>query len=153
MKIFEMTRGDLIDVVRLAAQLGYSNIQDGIEERFSEIQNAKRFALFVARSDQGNVTGWIQINAEPTSLLIGARADIAALVVDEKCRGLGIGKALLLRAEEWAMENQLSLIRVRSNVKREDAHRFYQREGYTLAKTANMFTKKIGDSDSDLSST
>jgi GNAT superfamily N-acetyltransferase len=144
MKILEMSREDLSDVIRLAAQLGYPDVRDGIEERFAEIKNTKRFALFVARSDQGRVTGWIQINVEPTSLLIGARADIAALVVDEKCRGLGIGKALLLRAEEWAKENQLSLIRVRSNVKREGAHRFYQREGYALAKTSNMFTKNIG---------
>ena len=143
MKIEKMVRSDLNDVVRLAAQLGYPNIQDRIEERFAEIQSTKQFALFVARSDQGLITGWIQINAEPISLLIGARADIAALVVDDQHRGQGVGKALLLRAEDWAKENQLSLIRVRSNVRREGAHRFYQREGYVLSKTSNMFTKTL----------
>jgi hypothetical protein len=33
---------------------------------------------------------------------------------------------------------------VRSQIKREDAHRFYLREGYVRTKTSVVFTKELG---------
>lgn len=142
MKIIKMVREDLIEVTRLAEQLGYPNSVEEIAERFDEITNDPHYAIFVAKAE-GKVLGWIQINHEPKTLLLGPRADIAALVVDENSRSQGLGKALILRAEEWARENNVPLVRVRSNSKREAAHRFYQREGYTLSKTSHIFVKKI----------
>jgi GNAT superfamily N-acetyltransferase len=64
-------------------------------------------------------------------------------VVDEKLRGLGLGAALVKAAEDWAKEKKLSLVRVRSNIIRESAHRFYQREGYHIKKSWHLFTKAL----------
>lgn len=145
MKIVEMDFQDLESVTDLARQLGYPNSKKEIETRFIEIQSQSQYALFVAKSDTNNILGWIQVNVEPISLVVGPRAEIATLVVDEKCRGQNIGKALLARAEEWAHEKKMTLVRLRSNLKRHDAHRFYQREGYEISKVSNIFTKNIGE--------
>ena len=140
----DMTVQDLESVTDLARQLGYPNSQAEIRSRFLEIQNQGQYALFVAKSETEQVLGWLQVNVEPISLVVGPRAEIAALVVDEKCRGQNIGKALLRYAEKWALEKKISLVRLRSNLKRHDAHRFYQREGYEISKVSNVFTKNIG---------
>jgi GNAT superfamily N-acetyltransferase len=143
MQIREMSLTDLLEVSELAQQLGYPSTHEDLNRRFSEIEGNKDYGLFVATSSNGKVLGYVQINFEPKTLLIDTRADIAALVVSETSRSQGIGAALLKKAEEWAKKKSISLIRVRSNLKRQDAHRFYVREGYTLSKTSNQFTKHL----------
>lgn len=71
------------------------------------------------------------------------RVEVAALVVDEACRGLGVGKALMRHTEEWAVEQGCAAVSLRSNVIREGAHRFYQGLGYAVVKTQHAFRKKL----------
>lgn len=140
-----MTEADLPVVLGLAAQLGYpGNTIGSFAERFAEIQKSPDHALFVARNELGKTIGFIQIHREPHTLLSGPRADVGALVVDQQERGQGVGAALLRRAESWAREKRLPLIRIRSNVKREKAHQFYRRNGYAIAKSWHLLTKTIG---------
>lgn len=139
-QISRMTTADLPRVTELAAQLGYPQDGEGLGRRFQAIVNHSDYALFVAKVSN-IVVGWAQINIEPLTLLVEPRAEIAALIVDEKYRGQNIGQALLAEAESWAFEQGIQLLRLRSAVTRTDAHRFYQREGYTLAKTSCVFTK------------
>jgi GNAT superfamily N-acetyltransferase len=143
-KIERMTSSDLNDVTDLAIQLGYPNTVEAVASRFEEIQGAPDYALFVAKDEDGKVVGYIQINREPCTLLAGPRADVAALVVDQTVRSKGIGAALLQEAEKWAVVQGLSMIRVRSNVSRTDAHRFYQKNGYEISKTGHTLIKAIG---------
>ena len=126
----------------LGGQLGYLFSIEEIQRRFAEISNTTH-KLYVAKDDQDQVLGWLQINREPASLLSDPRAEVSALVVDEKCRGKGIGTALLLKAEEWAVENKLSMVRIRSNTIRKEAHLFYQKQGYKIKKSWHLFTKKL----------
>jgi hypothetical protein len=44
-------------------------------------------------------------------------------------------------AEEWARQQGLGNIVVRSRATREAAHRFYLREGYAQTKISAVFTK------------
>lgn len=143
MKIRKMQEQDLEDVLNLAAQLGYPITLNDLTTRFIEIQKLDNYALFVAQLDTNIVAGYIQINHEPKTLLTGAKADVAALIVDEAYRGKCIGSQLLAAAEAWAKNQNVEIIRVRSNVKRLDAHRFYLREGFELSKTSNIFVKAI----------
>ncbi|MBL7688048.1 MAG: GNAT family N-acetyltransferase [Bdellovibrionaceae bacterium] len=136
-----MNPSDLPEVAQLARQLGYPVDVREIENRFSLISDNSDYALFVAKTDENKAVGWIQINREPKSLLISDYADVAALVVDENYRGKGIGKLLLQEIEKWARQNKIKQIRLRSNSKRTDAHRFYLREGYQISKLANIFMK------------
>ena len=66
---------------------------------------------------------------------------IGGLVVDREYRKQGIGRRLLVRAEEWAAQQGCSLVRLWSNVKRVEAHGFYERAGYTNLKTQYSFAK------------
>lgn len=143
MKIFKMERDDLPSVNLLANQLGYPTSLQEIQDRFQSILNHPDYALYVAKSTDHEILGWIQINKQPLSLLTGPTVEVAALVVDENCRGQGIGKALLQVAEKWALENNITTVQLRSNISRQDAHRFYVREGYDGAKQSILFTKKL----------
>ena len=69
---------------------------------------------------------------------------IGGLVVDREYRKQGIGRRLLVRAEEWAAQHGCSVVRLTSNVKRIDAHAFYERVGYTNLKTQYSFAKSLG---------
>lgn len=71
------------------------------------------------------------------------RAEIGGLVVSAPARGRCVGAQLVARAEAWAREQGLSAILVRSQIAREDAHRFYLREGYQRTKTSAVFTKPL----------
>ncbi len=138
-----MQERDLSDVCKLAIQLGYQVTLTDVATRFKEIQSLDGYALFVAQVDTNKVIGYVQINYETKTLLAGSKADIAALVVDEGHRGQRVGSKLVAAAEEWAKQQNVEMIRVRSNVKRTDAHRFYLREGYELSKISNIFVKSV----------
>ena len=45
------------------------------------------------------------------------------------------------RLEQYAEENSISFIRLNSAMKREDAHNFYERIGYTCDKVQKRFIK------------
>lgn len=138
-----MIISDLAEVGNLAEQLGYPSALDDLKNRFHEIEHSSDYALFVARSESDKVIGYIQVNRESRTLLAGPRADVAGLVVDKNERSKGIGAALLKQAEIWAKENQLPLVRIRSNIKRNEAHRFYQKNGYEIKKSWHLLVKEI----------
>lgn len=144
MVIDVMRTQDLDDVRRLASQLGYDCASYEIASRFAAIHNSAAHQLFVARNAEGGrAVGWIHVTIETLSLLGEPRADVSALVVDEACRGSGVGRALLAAAEDWAREQGLSLVRIRTNTKRERAHRFYEKSGYSLLKSWHLFVKDV----------
>jgi GNAT superfamily N-acetyltransferase len=144
MKIEEMRDSDLHTVQRLACQLGYDCTAEEVARRFEALHRSPSHRLLVARElAEKRVVGWIHLAVENFSLLGEARADVAALVVDEKFRGGGIGAALLKAGEAWAQEQGLGLLRVRTNTQRVRAHRFYERAGYKLSKTSHLFVKEI----------
>src|SRR5262245_58006904 len=98
-------------------------------------------ALLVAAS-AGRLDGWIQVSFSRI-FESPATAEIAGLVVDEDRRGAGIGPQLVSAAEDWARGRGCAAIRVRSNVVRERAHRFYEREGYGRIKVQQVFEKPL----------
>jgi GNAT superfamily N-acetyltransferase len=70
-------------------------------------------------------------------------AELAGLVVGDSARSRGIGALLLRAAEDWARNRGFARLRVRSNVVRERAHRFYLREGYIERKRQVVFDKTL----------
>ncbi len=137
-----MMESDMVRVVVLAGELGYELSLEDAANRFGRLRGHRDYAFFVAIINE-EVVGWIQVNRDTEALLLGPRADIAALVVDQRMRSSGIGKLLLKEAEAWARDQGLYEIRVRSSIRREGAHRFYLREGYCLLKTGHTFQKTL----------
>ena len=132
---------DAAAVARLVVQLGYPLATVGAQQRVINLGKDPDEALYVAVVES-RVVGLIQVS-RTEALEYDPLAEIRALVVDEEHRGGGVGKALVARAEAWARERGLPVMRVRSNVKREQTRIFYERNGYAVTKTQNVFDKKL----------
>jgi GNAT superfamily N-acetyltransferase len=142
MKIRVLHLEDLEQMLQLCAQLGYPSTMEELTHRFHEFFKSDQHAVFVA-DEADKIVGFIQVNRESVTLVAGPRAEISALVVDEKYRGKKVGSQLIEVAENWCRNQNLPLIRIRSNIKRETAHKFYQNRGYKIEKSWHLFTKKI----------
>jgi GNAT superfamily N-acetyltransferase len=133
---------DAEQVAQLALQLGYESSPEDISRRIVALEKNPDAAMFVADMD-GVVVGWCTINRERQTLLSEGNAELTAIVVDASHRGKSVGSKLLKSSEEWAKNRGLSLIRLRSNVKREEAHRFYLGAGYSILKSWHCFVKDL----------
>lgn len=98
-------------------------------------------ALYGAERD-GRLVGFVHV-FERHVLENEPFAEAGALVVDEAARGTGAGRALMEAAEAWAASRGLATLRLRSNVVREPAHRFYERLGYRVTKSQHVFVKRL----------
>ncbi len=141
MSIRRLAVDDAEAAAELSSQLGYPCSAGDLRERIEEMLRAADRVAFAAVAD-GQMVGWIDAAMErhlqaPASVVIGG------LVVREDMRGLGVGKLLCVEVEEWARSKSVPLVRVRSQIKREDAHRFYLRDGYSKVKTSFVFEKPV----------
>ena len=132
---------DTARIAELCGQLGYPSSCEQVDARLRAHQGAEEHAIFVGEQGQ-EVVGVLDVFVMRT-VESEPRAEVAALVVDEKCRSCGVGQLLLERAEAWAREHGCAEIGLRSNVIRERAHRFYERQGYRVVKTQKTFRKSL----------
>jgi GNAT superfamily N-acetyltransferase len=65
------------------------------------------------------------------------------MVVDEKKRRSGVGRALMAAAERWAKSRGVKLLRLRTEISRADAHAFYESLGYARLKTQHVYRKPL----------
>jgi PhnO protein len=139
--IRRLTVDDAEAAAELCSQLGYPNSADDLRRRIDEMSRSTDRIAFAAVVN-GQMVGWIDAAME-RHLQSPASAVIGGLVVREDTRGLGVGRRLCLEVEEWARSQSVPLVRVRSQIKREDAHRFYLRDGYRKVKTSVVFEKPL----------
>ena len=132
---------DAAVLATLLGELSYPSTEEEARERLERLSGRDDHAVFVAVSD-GVVAGWIHLFVLP-SMEHPPMTVISGLVVSEPRRGLGIGARLVLEAEAWARQHRCRRIRVRSNVLRERAHRFYERLGYSVTKKQIVFDKVL----------
>jgi GNAT superfamily N-acetyltransferase len=136
------TVGDAPRIAALCQQLGYPASPHEIERRLSRIGGEKHDALYVAVAAGGSVLGWIHgyvchlVEVEP-------HVEIGGLVVDEDYRRTGIGRILVEEIEQWAAARGCSIMRLRSNAVRKDAHQFYVSLGYEVVKSQLAFRKVL----------
>jgi GNAT superfamily N-acetyltransferase len=134
--------GDAVALADLSRQLGYPLDAVEMSRRLARVRAAGAGEVFVAEDVHAQLVGWTHV-VPRVQLEDGAFAELAGLVVDESVRGSGVGAALLAAAEDWARAQGFASIRVRSNVIRERAHRFYEREGYARIKAQAVFRKPL----------
>jgi GNAT superfamily N-acetyltransferase len=142
-QVLRIRRAKITDAPRLAelsGQLGYPATAKQIRRRLRQIQPASQNAVFVAEAKEAGIIGWLHVSKEPL-LESEMRAEVNGLVVAEGHRSLGAGAQLLAAAEDWARRNACKGMSVRSNVIRERAHKFYERNGYEHYKTQKSFRK------------
>ena len=135
-------------IAELTAQLGYDVTASTVAERLSRILSRPDQRLLVADVD-GQPVGWI--HAAITEYVdSGPFVVIGGLVVDTNHRKSGVGRALMMRAEEWAREQKIPVVRLSSSTGRTNAHQFYERIGYKNIKTQYSFLKSLNDTGEDV---
>jgi GNAT superfamily N-acetyltransferase len=98
---------------------------------FDAIDRDPNQSLLLAELD-GRVVGMLQVTFIPGLSRRGAwRANIEALRVDSSVRRRGIGGWLLSRALDNARKRGCRLAQLTSDRRRSEAHRFYERLGFT----------------------
>jgi tRNA (adenine37-N6)-methyltransferase len=132
---------DASAIAGLAGELGYPSSTEDALARLGLLIGRNEDGTFVAESG-GAIVGWMHVFGAGR-LESDPFAEIAGLVVTAGARGRGIGKALVEAAEKWARERGYRSLRIRSNVIRADAHRFYEGFGYERVKTQAVFSKPI----------
>lgn len=130
---------------RLMRQLGYPiehNAMQKIILRYSSLTNQK---AWIAEKD-GKVVGCIAVAITVCFHREGAFMRVIAMIVDQKFRKGGIGKALMQVAEDYANKMKCSHIELTSGVHREicGSHDFYRKLGYVeLNDRKKYFGKKL----------
>jgi GNAT superfamily N-acetyltransferase len=142
MQIRTARLADAPRLAELSTQLGYPSTAAQVEARLARLPADGSHIVYVAEQEGGSVVGWVHVHANPT-VETDARAEVAGLVVDLRCRNAGIGRRLMEAAENWAREKGLPAVTLRSNIIREGARRFYESLGYTLIKTQHAFRKEL----------
>jgi GNAT superfamily N-acetyltransferase len=130
---------DAAELARLFTELGHPASESQIRARWSAWQANGNVGL-VSESAAGGLLGAVTLHQ--TIVLHRAKpiGRISALIVDARCRSTGIGRALVNAAERMFAEAGCGMVEVTSNIRRTDAHAFYQHLGYELTSTRFMKT-------------
>lgn len=124
---------------QLIHELGYPLGEKELSINLNLVQ--QRGGIILVAEVDGNIAGCISaaINA---GLAEGLYGEIISLIVFKNYRGLGVGKQLVLKAEDW-LKSSVKKIRVRANSIRLEAHGFYKSLGYEEIKTQISFIKAV----------
>ncbi|HXM16722.1 MAG TPA: GNAT family N-acetyltransferase [Candidatus Eremiobacteraceae bacterium] len=141
LRIRRAKASDVVRLAELAGELGYPTTTAEMKVRLRRVKPAALNAIFVAE-DGGEVVGWIHVSVSYL-LEVPLRAEINGLVVSATTRSRGTGARLLEAVEAWARTKKCEGMSVRSNVIRDRAHAFYERNGYEHYKTQKSFRKPL----------
>ena len=132
---------DLPDIVRMLADdfLGKQRerLEDPLSESylkaFRELDADSNNELIVAELD-GSIVGTLQLTVTPSLSYQGSkRSSVESVRVDDKFRGQGIGRQMMLWAIERAKEKGCISMNLTSHGERKDAHRFYENLGFSAS--------------------
>ena len=123
----------------LVSQLGYPAPSDDIPARLRTLTSERAIALVAERD--GAVVGFATAHVISTIHSPVPVGWLTLLVVAERVRGGGVGRALVAQAEAWARSMGAAKLSVTSGAQRDDAHAFYERIGF--ARTGVRFGKPL----------
>lgn len=129
MRVRAATTADFAEIVRLLSQLGYPCSCEEIAERWIAWARDGNSAL-VADAGDGKLLGVGTLHLTRVLHRPHPVGRITALVVDESARGQGLGKVIVREAEVVLRNAGCGLLEITSNLRRTDAHAFYESLGY-----------------------
>jgi uncharacterized protein YbbK (DUF523 family)/GNAT superfamily N-acetyltransferase len=133
---------DCEELARLAAELGYPCDEAEVRQRISKYLVGQDMVIIVAQLGSG-LAGWTSVEIIERFYL-PPFAEISGFVVDGRFRGEGIGRLIMSEAELWAASKGVGLLKLKTNVTRQGAHRFYERLGFEKTKEQYIYSKEIG---------
>jgi GNAT superfamily N-acetyltransferase len=141
---------DLPVIVRMLAEDELGSQRERFEDplpesyykAFDEIKRDSNHELIVAEMD-GELVGTLHLMFLPSiSYQGGMRAQVESVRVDGRLRGRGIGSELMKWAIARAKERDAHLVQLTTHRSREDAHRFYERLGFSKSHVGMKLTLK-----------
>ena len=117
-------------IARLMGELGYPSTADEVRARLARVAGDDDYAAYVAEAD-GAVAGFLGLQRGWAFEHDAPFARIITLVVDGRMRRRGVGARLVELAEGWARERGAYGLMLNTNVRREEAHRFYESVGFS----------------------
>jgi len=140
MVVRDATAADAPALSPLLGELGYPAAVDVLESRMRRMLSREDQRILVAERD-GAVLGLLALHIFPVLAYDRDLAMIMALVVTERARGLGVGRALIERAAAVGKSLGASRLMVTTHVRRADAHAFYERLGFEF--TGRRYVRAI----------
>jgi GNAT superfamily N-acetyltransferase len=125
----------------LLTQLGYPTDAADIPDRLDKARSRPGTTVLVAEV-RGRAVGVGTIHLFSAMHSDDPAAWLTALVVDESVRGMGVGSALVKRAEELAIQQGAASLSLTSALRRKEAHEFYKSRGYE--HTGVRLVKQLG---------
>jgi GNAT superfamily N-acetyltransferase len=140
--IRQATDGDVPALALLMNELGYPTTEAEMQTRYDLLKSHADYATWVAVCNN-QVAGMIGLLRNIYYEKNGIYIRVGALVVYKEYRKMGLGKALLRKDIDWAVELGASQVLLNSGNREErrDAHAFYQHLGFEPKTTG--FVKTI----------
>jgi GNAT superfamily N-acetyltransferase len=137
---------DFDAVTALLEELGRNPVTDEIRDRCRELYAAQvsdpAADHLVAENEDGEIVGFCSLHFRSRLNYSTPQAWVPDLIVRERLRGTGVGKALLEHAERRAIERDCWEITLESAHHRLEAHRFYVAFG--MRDAGKFFRKLLG---------
>ena len=132
---------DLRAIVRLLAVDGLGSgrerYEDPLPEEYDQAFDAIEAQIgnqVILALEEEEVIGCIQLTIIPGLARLGMkRAQIEGVRVDKKYRGKRVGEALFKEAIAIAKAEKCGLVQLTTDKQRNDAHRFYERLGFSAS--------------------
>ncbi|CDQ20447.1 Acetyltransferase (GNAT) family protein [Halobacillus karajensis] len=134
--------GDAGKLVPLMKDLGYPSTKEQMKKRLTRILSKGDFKTFVWE-EYNELLGMIGMTYCEAYHTDDPHVRVIAFVVRESAQGKGIGKQLMQKAENWALQTGAKTIMLNSGNRddRESAHHIYHQLGFEGRATG--FYKKI----------
>ena len=126
------------------AALGYDVDVENVKKQIEKLTNDKNQHIIIGYEDETTrkIIGFVHAQVYE-SFYSDLGLNILGLAVNPDFQGRGIGRKLMNKLEEYAVDNNISFIRLNSSLKREEAHKFYEHIGYICDKVQKWFIKKF----------
>jgi GNAT superfamily N-acetyltransferase len=135
----EVGAEDAAAIAALLTELGYPVGADAIPRRLERLRKSENLLLVVELD--GGVAGLAHLHVSPSIEYDRPAAKLSALVVGERHRGSGIGRALVDAVEAEARARGCGLLFLTTADRRADAHVFYERLGFE--RTGRRYAKQL----------
>jgi GNAT superfamily N-acetyltransferase len=139
--IRKMTVEDATAVNALSKQLGYPLSIEETVKNIDLVLQSKGHTAFVAECEN-KIVGWIGAS-QAIMIEVMPHCEINGLVINEHYQGIGIGKLLIDKVKHWAREKGNNKLGLHCNIKRTQAHKFYEHIGFAEIKQQKNFVMEI----------
>jgi aminoglycoside 6'-N-acetyltransferase I len=145
MKIRAYRDGDWAEWLRMSVALFPEYTADGLAEGMREFRARRDAEVFLAEREDGSIAGFVEAASRPyadgcDTAPVGY---VEAWYVDEDARRIGVGRALLAAAEEWARRQGYREMASDALLDNLVSHAAHHRAGYQEVGRVVQFRKVL----------